>query len=461
MFVENQLKLPCAVYKISGLLDGTTVCRALEQVHLRAVFNGRTVEILESSKISKELIHQALYAVEFASRYEKLFPRIQRNSLDENWEIAFDHIRPKIPPYIPPKNYLSQAFGTELPDSVPQAKKFLFEKFCIPKLAFTEEDLLDIQQKISFYMIDSITAVKGFWYKAEFSSCYPDMLTEEELEGGYLNPLYFNKVGHYKFVLKEGQKAADAIKSLFNGITVVDCGTAITICFYNTLLQIVGEEKFNAYFSEHMSHVVMKITISPLTFGTLIDDFCRFSKDAYHETEGSINHRPLKIGDMCSFHGVHFYGNKHCAGSAGNWNVIYVGDNPLKKQLFMGHGFLKPMTEEEIYALELEEYNKERTKEDFARISKMPETQLKLVDAKSNPFLKKFYKITSEDIAAHSLDAFLEGYQHFLTRRLDPKLVLALLNIEIEKIKDLQCDLYIRRKFRFFSVSNGFNTCYS
>jgi hypothetical protein len=243
----------------------------------------------------------------------------------------------------------------------------------------------------------------GIWYANDYRKYIKDEIDSEidrSFFTGYAKAEFFEKTGAFAFRSKQGKRPSEALMSFLNGPTVIDCGNAITACYYKCILDIVGEDKFNQAFG--LGLVIEQKTITgsgPMSF---LAEFTDASKQG---KAGVVGKRPLQIGDACYFKGVIWYGNKHPEGAAGGWNVIYIGDDADGNQLFTAHGFKRPLTEREINRRFVELYNLERTPQDDRTSAKNP----KLYDKQTNSFLKRYYTILPEE-AERNPEKFIGGF---------------------------------------------------
>lgn len=293
-----------------------------------------------------------------------------------------------------PELIIQDSVGT-IPESAPIPKPIP-----IPIPTFSQREIEEVRTAISRGVIDALTAIMsndkttltGVWYPADLDRFFQESgeVMPEDYWTGHADTAFFTKIGTCTFELKEGKSASDAIEALLRGPSVLDCGNATQLAYYKALLDVLGKDKFNELFSEE----IFKLTItqrgitdsqSPISY------FADFTEAAKTGATGVLGNRPLAIGEECHFKGVPFYGNKHPAGFGGGWNVVYVGNNTSGEQLFVAHGFVKPMTEREINCLLVERYNRDRTPQD----ERLIETANKpsLYDKRVNPFLEVSYTI--------------------------------------------------------------------
>lgn len=250
---------------------------------------------------------------------------------------------------------------------------------------------------------------KGVWYPNDYRKYLMDefdVAMNESFCTGFANERFFEKTGPFTFKLKEGEKASEALLSFLEGPTVADCGNATAACYYKCILDVLGEEKFNAVFSS--KHFILTIGQEGITdANSPISYLADYSESSKQMAQGSIGKRPLKVGEECYFGGVIWYGNKHPEGAGGGWNVIYIGDNKEGQQLFMAHGFEKTLTENEINQKLVELYNRERTPQDeqYVVIAKKP----KLYDKETNEYLVSNYTLSDREIKK-TPNKFIKGF---------------------------------------------------
>lgn len=249
---------------------------------------------------------------------------------------------------------------------------------------------------------------KGIWYPHEYSAHLKNEFDQEmnpSFYDGYANEEFFNRNSAFLFELKQGKKASDALLSFLKGPTVADCGNATVACYYKTLLDILGQEKFDQLFSN--PPILLTIGQGMMDPNSPLSYLAEFTESSKYMEEGSLGKRPLKIGDECHFGGIKWYANKHPKGFDAGWNVIYAGDNERGEQLFIAHGFEKPLTEREINQKLVTGYNQKRTLQDRQYIANT--VKPRLYDKKINKFLSS-YSIISSDEVEQSPNKFIKGY---------------------------------------------------
>jgi hypothetical protein len=312
------------------------------------------------------------------------------------------------------------------------------------------KEILEMEEVISENLIKIATqflnrheGVKGIWYREDYQKLLKDEFDieiGEEFSTGFANKEYFEKIGIYSFRLKEGKKPSEAIKKFLQGPTVADCGNALLVCHYKNLLDIIGEEKFDQLFSMEG----LRLTIGQKGITDLENPIywlSDYTEASILQLEGIFGKRPLQLGDECYFQGVPWYGNKHPAGYGGGWNMIYVGDNDMGDQLFVGHGSEKPLTEREINQKLVELYNLERSPEDELYVTQAKKPWL--YSKELNFYLKKHETISLENLTTKKREAYIPGFVAGSPKRLSAKEL-----IRLKKSEDVRSNMcfFARKK---------------
>lgn len=271
--------------------------------------------------------------------------------------------------------------------------------------------------------------MSGVWYPEEYKKYLKNEFGIEmdpNLYSGLANEEFFDKIAPYTFQIKQGKKPSEALLSFLKGPTIADCGNATTACYYKSILDFIGEEKFNDFFTS--PPFLFSISLHGVTDPTSpISKLVKYTEAARQNIEGIPGKRPLKVGEECHFAGVKWYANKHPAGSGGGWNVIYMGDNEKGQQLFMGHGFSKPLTEREIDQKLIRDYNEARTPQDEEMITKF-NTPL-LYDRYLNGYLRSCYAVFEEDS--------IINYNPGSPKTLNIEKIIKLKNMHVQEINEL------------------------
>ncbi len=194
-------------------------------------------------------------------------------------------------------------------------------------------------------------------------------------------------------------------------------------CYYKCILDLLGIDKFNQIFGSN-SGLGLTIGQRGITDSRTPISFLAEHTDASKQMKaGALGKRPLQIGEECHFAGIIWYANKHPEGSGGGWNVIYIGDDVDGNQLFIAHGFEKPLTEKEINQQFIELYNRERTPQDEEHVihAKNP----RLHDKRVNQHLREHYTICLEQVEKDP-ERFIKGFLVGSVRSLNARYIAQL-----------------------------------
>lgn len=219
------------------------------------------------------------------------------------------------------------------------------------------------------------TETSGVWYPDDYARTHHH---DQQSLYGITNGTYFDIKNRWEFRAHPNCKADEALFAFLNGLTLADCGNVVQACVYQSLLDLLGSERFNQIFSG---------PISPLTITQLLfqdDTQCGLSvhgnplMDLFETPEGTqfvaLNDLDiLEPGDICHIKGIENYPSKHPAGAGQGWNLICIGENEQGKKIFVGFGpksFKEPRTFEEIRQILIAEYNKPQTQADLECLRK-------------------------------------------------------------------------------------------
>ena len=163
---------------------------------------------------------------------------------------------------------------------------------------------------------------------------------------GHLDPKFWDKKGFYQFALKAGAKPADAVRSIFdNKDNVLECNSTMVAIEYRSMLETMGDTKFNAKFVG--GGLIISPHHVPMPDG---------GRHPLHE-QGMINTvtitsaKDLIPGDWVYFKNFADYGAKHPGGFWTGEHTMYLGDGK-----FQGFG-TGISTEAEINQKLLDNYN--------------------------------------------------------------------------------------------------------
>ena len=218
--------------------------------------------------------------------------------------------------------------------------------------------------------------------KAELS----EVLKSHGLDGpladaatGFADPVHFKKTGTYSWVLQDGANAAQAIRSFLNldekATVIAECQTAAQAINYHTLLDIVGEKKFNAYFGgadpAKRLRIQMHMSKNPiedfykentLNFNeaemAMLDGAGAASNEAGADWISAVNQRPAEPGGFYFIANDDHYIKRHRDGVFMGENAFYYGRDEENggQQVFGGLG-MEAKTEYQLLQSMAREFN--------------------------------------------------------------------------------------------------------
>ncbi len=153
------------------------------------------------------------------------------------------------------------------------------------------------------------------------------------------------------FEMKRGVPAAAAFRSFQRQLSFLDCRTILQVAINLVLIDVYGEDKFNALAGK----------VSQIRIG---DDTSLFNaqkpiRSLFHRTIEEP--RPeLVIGQTYYMWNHETYGKKHPHGSDSGLNLVYIGNNKREQPLFIGFG-INPegVTLEEVSNILRASYNED------------------------------------------------------------------------------------------------------
>ena len=163
---------------------------------------------------------------------------------------------------------------------------------------------------------------------------------------GHLDPKFWDKQGFYQFTLKPGAKPADAVRSIFdNKDNVLECNSTMVAIEYLSMLETMGEQKFNTKFAN--GGLVISPHHVPMPDGSAhpLHEMGMIDTVAIGGTEDLIP------GDWVYFRNFPDYGTKHPGGVWTGEHALYLGDGK-----FQGFG-TRILTEAEMNRQLLDNYN--------------------------------------------------------------------------------------------------------
>lgn len=186
---------------------------------------------------------------------------------------------------------------------------------------------------------------------------------QEEWEEGYADPEYFVRVKPMTWLLREGKSASAAIQAWLRGPTIAECATSLVVSQLDAIRGLLGDAKFDRKFgsTSGAEPEVQRLYISGDLGECIPEDWIRGAGTTIHGTA------VLRKGAKYFFGNHSKYTLKHPEGVFQGENCIYLGDG-----LWMGFG-VGGHTTEEMYQLMVDEYNENRTEDDYRFILRNPD----------------------------------------------------------------------------------------
>ncbi len=215
----------------------------------------------------------------------------------------------------------------------------------------------------------------GVWYDHQYRRMYrrsPDLYRwDEDYLQGYANPRYFDRLDYWDWRLKPNVSASDGIRAWLRGLTIAECFTVVIANQYSAIRAVVGDQKFDERFGSANSALPearrLRIAPPPESENIPLADFQTETGASLAQNEGSINNRPVEIGEWYYIANHPKYSYKHPEGAWRGENALYVGRNRAGRQLWTGFGAAN-MTEKRMYRKMVGLYNLARTNRDYMHI---------------------------------------------------------------------------------------------
>ena len=186
-------------------------------------------------------------------------------------------------------------------------------------------------------LLSSSNLNTGIWYPIDYYNTSKKLgqMTPLIQRGatfhGYAPEDFFESMPHsssptgqrlYTFLLKKGKSPSKAIQSLYEGLSLLDCGTVCYLASYLALRDLLGEEKFDQLFSYDSP---LRLTLTADKTPTLSQLFPKY----FIQSEAEIQE-----GDICYFSNCKEYVCKHPAGEARGYTVLCCSTEPRKYLAF-------------------------------------------------------------------------------------------------------------------------------
>lgn len=190
---------------------------------------------------------------------------------------------------------------------------------------------------------------------------------QEDYWQGYADPNYFTRTAHMSWQLKAMTSAAEAIKAWMAGPTIAECASALIAIETNTLRAAIGDDKFDALYSEFPNAPPQKglLTITQFPNTSSVGQYMGKTNEAILSLYGNDtpNSRSVEKGEWYYFYNHPKYLLKHPGGAFQGENAVCM--NATKgSQTWAGFG-VAPVSETEMMNEMARAYNAARTERDY------------------------------------------------------------------------------------------------
>jgi hypothetical protein len=219
-------------------------------------------------------------------------------------------------------------------------------------------------------------------YKASAAKLYEYFVNHKSYAIGYVSPKFFEPIEDtnpemrspmfgnkrpLQFLVKKDVIPSEALKAAASGLSLIDCGIFCQINRYGSLLDHLGEKKFNILFGSSSKGQRMNIGYSkddnnPMRYfveftwhAQTYDLFKYAGKQIPPLITGTLGARNVTVGQIVSIRGAENHRTKHPWNHNCSYNMICVEDKP-GKQAFVSLG-VTASSEQQMNALLTKDYN--------------------------------------------------------------------------------------------------------
>jgi len=211
------------------------------------------------------------------------------------------------------------------------------------------------------------TKDSGIWYAQGYQQNFPDEW-EDDYRMGYANPEYWERIGQWQWRLKEKRSASAGVKAWLKGLTIAECYSTAIVSEVDAIRAAIGDARFDELYGSEDKAVEPRLELGQKGSNALIG---KLRPTSTGPAVGTIGHRPAAVGEWHYFYNHPQYLLKHPAG-------VYQGENALLReetapsgdQLWEGLG-QRRVTERQMYANMMADYNLPRTKWDDDRLEEI------------------------------------------------------------------------------------------
>lgn len=228
---------------------------------------------------------------------------------------------------------------------------------------------------------------------------------------GLSNNFYWDNYNHDCFFkINDGVKPSEALKAFFIGPSFPDCANVIQASVYLSILNTIGESKFDKIFGNKISQFIIT--------KYLYDEFSSTSNEnpignPLHFIFDKIDTNKMVISDLCDgdilhIGGVDDYKYKHLSGFAIGWNVVCIRKDINDEPKFIGFGPETfndgPLTFSQLKLKLIEYYNQPQSKETLEVIKKLSLTNPVTDEERLNNQKSDLAKILANDTKEYDSD---------------------------------------------------------
>lgn len=172
---------------------------------------------------------------------------------------------------------------------------------------------------------------------------------------GYTAAPQLEKTGTFRWRLRAGASASQAIRAWLRGLTVAECASTATAIYYDTIRAAVGDRNFDHHFRREGN--LQGLVISQFPAETPLKDFLL-------DVSASGG---LKPGDWYYFRNHRDYQFKHPAGLWQGESAVYMGTGTDGARRWRGFG-VNELTETQMLEELFNAYNADRTEYDLRKL---------------------------------------------------------------------------------------------
>lgn len=235
------------------------------------------------------------------------------------------------------------------------------------------EIVRDYNQRMEGYEKNLQVLEKGYWYGNDYALALQKKGAQSSLEwfrdrGKFFHGHPPSKMVHVRdsgistglalngYLLKEGEKPSEALRSFRESICFIDCQEAIELAYYDALLEIWGMAKFDEVFSKKES----KFSLSPDIDRTPLAPKKLTKLEVFKDLDCQF-FSSLKKGDQVFFKHISGYNEKHRNGEAAGYHCLSFGTAEKRRDIrYVAFGLVeKGLTEVGMHQELVRVYNQD------------------------------------------------------------------------------------------------------